>query len=491
MSTRPNLIKILWKWVAPVVGLGALGLALYFYLGSPRQKTYRLRATAGNAIGVRHRLAQLLAAEAAPRGIWLELRETPGSEEALDEVERHQLDVALVQGGLNMDGRPNIRQVATLHVEPMHLLVKKELLDEVAAGLTALDGKTVDLSEIGSGTHALAVEILAFAGLRERTPDGARGYIPVESNRQQFFAEKDRARLPAAIMLVSTLPSPTARYLVTQQGYRLVPLPFGEAFALQSLSVPEADQAAPRPAVPRRHVDKGRTYATTIPAFTYSVEPPVPPAEVPTLGTRLLVVAHKDVDAQAMRKLVEATFETEFAKVVHPALNARLMDAPPEFPWHAGAELYQARSAPLLSGPLVDWAQKGFAILAAAASGLFVLWQWSKQYGQFLRDKGFRKYISQVARIEAQAVQAERSPAVDARQLRDLREQLWQLKSEALERFTEGELEGKELLAGFLVQVNDARDHLTRLLQRPDGGRHEPGARAGTPWAEGAIPGAD
>src|SRR5262249_19567185 len=150
------------------------------------------------------------------RDVILELRETPGSAEALDEVERHHLDIALVQGGLNVDGRPHVRQVAALHIEPMHLLVKKELLDEATAHLTALDGKTVNLSEVGSGTHALAVAILAFAGLQAQTPEQAQGYIATEFSRQQLFAEKDRARLPDAIMLVSTMPSSTAKFLVTK-----------------------------------------------------------------------------------------------------------------------------------------------------------------------------------------------------------------------------------------------------------------------------------
>jgi len=55
---------------------------------------------------------------------------------------------------------------------------------------------------------------------------------------------------------------------------------------------------------------------------------------------------------------------------------------------------------------------------------------------------------------------------------------LTRLKAEALDRFVEGELKGKELMAAFLAHVADARDYLTRLIalghDSQRGARHEP-----------------
>jgi TRAP-type uncharacterized transport system substrate-binding protein len=466
MSLRARSLRIFWKWVAPLAGLAAIALAFFFYFHSPPERTYRLRMTAGNAAGTRHHLARLLQAELTPQGLRLELHETPGSEEALDEVNRHALDLALVQGGLDVDGRPNVRQVIALHVEPLHLLVKKELFGPVAAHLSALDGKTVDLSELGSGTHSLATDVLAFAGLHSRRRGRPAGYIPLEWDRRRLFTEKDPARLPDAVFLVSSLPSATARFLVTRHGYRLVPLPFAEAFALDGRAPPGPGQSG-RPE--GHHVDKGRTYAVSIPAFTYGVEPPGPPAVVPTLGGRLLLVAHKDVDTQAVRALVEAVLASQVAKRDRPPVDARILELPPEYPWHAGTRLYLKRNMPLVSGTLVDAAQKGFAILAAAASGLFVLWQWSRQYRQHKKDQGFHDYIAQVSRIEEQAMRVERTQPDALPQLHALQGQLCRLKTEALDRFTRGQLAGKELLSAFLAQVNDTRDYLAQLtVQQPD-----------------------
>jgi hypothetical protein len=166
---------------------------------------------------------------------------------------------------------------------------------------------------------------------------------------------------------------------------------------------------------------------------------------------------------------VEATYAAEFGRVVRPPLDAKLMELPPEFPWHAGSQLFLERNMPVVSGAIMDATHKGMAILAAAVSGLFVLWQWSKQHGQFLRDKGFNDYIRRVGQIEEQAVGTDTSQAAALPQLAALRQELGRLKTEALDRFTRGELAGKELLGGFLLQVNDTRDFLSGLMQQNPG----------------------
>src|SRR5215831_6756086 len=112
MSVRSKLVRVLWKWVAPLAGLAGLGLAVYFYFHSPAPSKYRLRITAGNALGMRHRLALKLQGEVAKRNIAFELVPSAGSEQALDWVNRREVDVALVQGALTSVGRPNVREVA-------------------------------------------------------------------------------------------------------------------------------------------------------------------------------------------------------------------------------------------------------------------------------------------------------------------------------------------------------------------------------------------
>jgi TRAP-type uncharacterized transport system substrate-binding protein len=460
MFARNKLMKLIWKWVAPAAAVAALALACFFYFYSPGQKNYRLSLTAGNALGMRHHLAQRLQKEVSQRGLVFALQPSKGSEQGLDWVNDRNVDVALVQGGLTTAGRPNVRQVATLHIEPLHLAVKKELAADASASLMALTGKTVNLGEVGSGTHSLAFATLEFVGLKPRDTDPVHGYITLTLDRQHLFTEKDTGRLPDAVFLVSSLPSSTTRYLVTKHDYRLVPLPFAEALALEALEEPGEDN---------QHAAGGqivleRIHAATIPAFTYGIEPPVPDKPLPTLGTRLLLVAHKDVPAKAMFELVEATYAAEFGQIMHPPLDARLMELPPEFPWHAGALLYLQRNAPLLSGAVMDSAHKAFAIFAAAASGLFVLWQWTKLYGSATRNRGFKEYMTQVTRIEERMLEAERNRPLGLPELSVVRDRLHRLKTEALDEFARTDFAGKDLLFGFLAQVNDVRDYVSRLI---------------------------
>ena len=186
--------------------------------------------TAGQEGGTRHRIAQALRREAAHRRIAIELQAMAGSEAALQAVDSGWVDAALIQGGLDMIDHPGLRQVAVLHVEPLHLLVKEEIYRAVARNLAGLRGKVVNLGERGSGTYLLATEVMAFSGLRSEIDytESTHSYADLER-------ETDGSRLPDAVFSVSTLPSPIARHLVSTHHYRLMSLPFREAFVLGAL----------------------------------------------------------------------------------------------------------------------------------------------------------------------------------------------------------------------------------------------------------------
>ena len=114
------------------------------------------------------------------------------------------------------------------------------------------------------------------------------------------------------------------------------------------------------------------------------------------------------------------------------------------------------------------------AILAAAASGLFVLWQWQKLRKESSRLDAFKHYFHRINRLEEQARQVvcvgQDLPSVLA-----LQDQLVHIKTEALDRFTEGELEGKELLGAFVTHVQGVYDHLSRLITARRGRSEGPG----------------
>jgi TRAP-type uncharacterized transport system substrate-binding protein len=460
MDAKSQFRRRIWRWLAPFVAGAALALTVYLYFHTPRERTYRLTITAGNAVDTRHELAELLRRDMAPDGIVLELHDTVGSEESLDQVNAGSIDLALVQGGLAAAERARVRQVAALQIEPLHLLVKDELSQAVSKHLGALAGKTVNTGAPGSGTHSLAVKVLEFAGLRADA-NAHRGYKPLVVSRQQLLVESDPAKLPDAVFLVSSLPSRIARHLVTNHGYQLVALPFGEAFALSGLN--SAESAGGRNAASEA-IDQKRTFPAEIPAFTYGVEPPAPAEALPTLGNRLLLVGHDKIDAQAVRRLVEVIYSTEFAKAVRPPLEAKLLETAPEYPWHPGTVLYRQQNQPLVSKDVMEFSHKGVAILAAGASGLFVLWQWLRLRNQSARYEHFKRYLGELNRIAERARQLERSDPPDVPGLLALQHQVERMKTEAFEELTEGRLDGKDLLGAFFTHVDGTRDYLARII---------------------------
>jgi hypothetical protein len=245
-----------------------------------------------------------------------------------------------------------------------------------------------------------------------------------------------------------------ARYLVTRKNYRVVPLPFAEAFSLDALN---------RKAEPSR-VEKSHIYDVVIPAFTYSVEPPVPAQTIHTLGTRLLVVAHKDVDASAIERLLQTLYNGPFAQVAKPPLDDKLLDLPPEFALHPGTAAHVQRTRPLIAADVVDYSEKVIAIAASVLGGLFFLWQALRQWHSRRQQRAFRQYLVAVSDVERRAARLEQAATLDLAQLLPLQQQLNDLKDQALGKFASGELQGEQMISGFLTLVNDARGYLTRLI---------------------------
>jgi TRAP-type uncharacterized transport system substrate-binding protein len=440
-----------------ILGVTALGLAAYLALHEPRERPVRLRMTAGQEGGTRHRLAQSLRREAARRAIAIELQAMAGSEVALRAVESGRVDAALVQGGLDLVDHPGLREVAALHVEPLHLLVKEEIYRAAAHNLAGLRGKVVNLGERGSGTHVLAAEVMAFSGLRAgiNYTESAHGYADLER-------ETDGSRLPDAVFSVSTLPLPIARHLVTKHHYRLIELPFREAFALGALDQDHSPPAQPGESTMR--IDRRHIYDTTIPAFAYEIEPGVPPETIHTLGTRLLLVARKDIEAGTIQRLLDVVFNSPFSHVLQQPLDAGLLQSPPELPWHDGTIDYVRRNSPLIAGEVIEEVEKYVSILGVLAGGLFCLTQWLRRRYRWRRERSFQAYILQVAQVERRALVLSRAPTLDLPALLQLQEDLSRIKGEALQRFADGRLDGEELMSGFLVHASDTRDFLMRLI---------------------------
>lgn len=447
--------------MAAALFLSAVAIGLYVNFSNRSSFHRELTITGGSASGSRAQIALSLAGEAKKQGLKFKVIDSEGSKQALERVDRGLLDMALVQGALDPAAYIHVRQLAALHIEPLHLLVKPELHRAVLENFASLRGTTVNLSTPGSGTHDLALEVLRFAGMKPRRPDGSGDYQASTGSYEELL-KMDRGNLPDAVFTVSDLPSPIVRHLAAKHHYQLVPLRFGEAFSLGSFGDERQKKGPPRDDAD--DVTKFRIYPTVIPAYTYGIESPSPPTPLATFGPRLLLVAHESIPTQAVRLVLETIFSTNFAQYYRPPLDPSLLDLAPEYPWHVGTDEYREYHKPLRAGQVVDLMEKATSLTGAVVGALFFLRQWLRQYFRRKRELGFESYMVKVAAIEQKALELEMGVMLDLRELLRLQVEVSRIKNEALSRFAAGKLEGEALISGFVTHVNDARNYLTRLI---------------------------
>jgi hypothetical protein len=377
----------------------------------------------------------------------------------------NEFNLAMVPGGVGSPARfPNVRQVAALGTDPLHVMVRPELHEATSRSLAALKGKRINCGPPSSVLRILVEDVLRFAGLRPPSASGPGDYRDEAISSQDLVARleaieampaADRpaavAVLPDAILFLSPLPSLLARRLVTAAGYRLVPLSFTEAYTLDRLNLQDPAESAGALAV-----DRASIVAATIPPALYGTDPPVPASPCLTLGTRLLLVAHARTDPEAIARLLEVVYESPLAGLLRPL---PLQEQVPQFELDAGTELYLTRRQPVLTPEMMSQLGKLFGGLGAFASGIVGL------YG-FLRILQLRKFeafyhevrrIVQVARGQAHDPDAPADPEARRAYLLD---RLDDLKSEAVRQFAEGGLKGEGLLSGIVALVNDTRNSL-------------------------------
>ena len=429
-------------------------------------------------VPARQRVARRIAAEAPKHGLEVQLSAREyGAIEELELVNAvNDIDVAMVPGGVGKDQFPRVRQVTALGVEPLHVVVRPELYDEVSRhGLRALSGKRVNIGPSTTANSLVARDVLRFVGLAPETP--GHGYhvsslTPQELTdrvtRLRGAAAADRARLladlPDAAMVLASMPSGVVRALVGEAGYRLVGIPFTAAYTLDQYDDDQAETAIDTGTSSSSgpiHLDRTSMTSIEIPPFTYGTDPPVPETPCRTLGIRLLLLSYAPTNRDAIARLLEVVFDSPVQTLIHPA---RLEDQVPQFEFHAGTELYLRSKRPLFTPELVAQLSKLLGGAGAFASGLVAFYGFLK-----LRQlRRFEAYYQEIRRIELIARGLEDDPLAPppdrpADRLAFLEGRLNDLKCEALKDFADGGMKGEGLMSGITALVNDTRDSLAHM----------------------------
>lgn len=460
--------RLSWKITLALGGLLMFGLAAYNYLVCYCSAPIRLTISGGNVCPLRSEMAQRICGEVRNEGIVLAAQRATTSDQILDDVNARRLDLGLVLGGFPTEKHPNVRQVAALGVEPLHLLVRGELLrgaqtsDRVPT-LDVLRGRRVSLGERGSNGALLAASFLKFAGFRAATPQQSGDVEAIFTHKEETIAQLQtwkraaapvRAvlaeRLPDAFLIVDSMPSPLVDELVQTAGYELVPLPYATALHLNKRRDTAHDDQT---------LDSNRIETALIPAFAYGVSPAMPRQDCPTFGLRLLLVANKKVTSKAVLRLLRA-LDKGLALRYHVDLDA--ITTASDYPLHPGAAAFARDRKPPTLGQMLEPLTNFLSVMGAGAAGALALWGFLRG----LRAVHPDVHLLQIDRIERLLRGTEHddsAPALPLDFIDYLECRLAQIKQTAIDDYARGRLENDEALVGILMLVSDTR-HL--LVQR-------------------------
>ncbi len=470
----------------------AFAVAGFLYWKSIPSLPDHTTLTAGPNITSRALIARALVEELSRRGLSTQLVESADTMAELDAAQTREIDFAMVSGVVELGDYPELREVAPLFFEALHLLVK----DEVAASfddgtLDGLRGRRVDFGPSRSATALLTGEVLRFARI-PCTP----APTPTTCGAEQFelaalidlVGRGDRDALPDAIFHLASVPSRIALELIEKHGYTLVPIPFANAFRLGALlSDEEGDPLAA--AVQRR-----ATSEYVLSPYLYGASPPIPSLPMLTIGARLVLLAHRDVSPELVEQVIETIFESRFARVPDPTLDRTLLELRPRVSLHTGARQYLARDKPMVAARDIDRVANSMSVLGALIGGLAFVWEAMRRRRNAARDRVFSGYQLEIAGIERRIADLELAAQLELEPLVEIHQALLRLKSDALTRFSEGALGSQASLIDLLSPLNAARDHVGNLLlhvrENLEGQARRQGRSAEAVWEE-AIERAD
>lgn len=437
--------------------LAACAAAIMFVLWPATPKTHRIRLVT-DAEPHHVQLAEQIRDEGRSHHLDITVAiKDQGTLSLLDEAETPSDDkFALVVGGIKAKDYQRVRLVTVLSREPFQLFVRPELL---GAGLTGLRGKRVHVGPASAGSRCLALAILDFVRLQP-TPSTEAGFIPDESTAQELLAKLDRIGeltgdgrtqairgLPDAVVILAPMPSPIAKRLVQEFGYGLLPLPFAEAFCVERLTKTGPDGV---------RLDRSAMAPAVITAYTFSGDPPVPPASCLSISAPLLLVAQEDADSDAVFRLLETVHDSPLKNVIQvPPLAEQVA----YFPFHEGRERFDHRNEPWLSA---DTSAKLRSLLGGAVSffsGFIAL----RSYLRLRKLHRFDKYSRELSNIELVARGRLADPdcpvEIEARR-KHLDDRLAALQCRIYEDFARGGIKGESLLVDLITLINSTRESL-------------------------------
>ena len=236
----------------------------------------RIVLASGPEFSLYHLQAQRYKEVLAPEGVTVEVRMTAGAGENLRLLldPKSGVDIAFTQGGLAQFPEADaLVMLASIYYEPLWIFVRRgERIDALAA----LAGKRITLDVPGSGTQALAIQLLAASGVTSANATFLR-------TSADGAAAALKLRHVDASLMVGGVRTPAILSALTDP-------------ALELVSLAQAD------AYPQRYSFLTRR---TLHAGTIAFVPLTPPSDVALISTEAMLAARDGLHPAIVNLLLE------------------------------------------------------------------------------------------------------------------------------------------------------------------------------------------
>jgi uncharacterized protein len=190
-----------WVWIL-MFCLAALVATYMLFVEPPPPRKIVIATGAQN--GAYFRYAQKYAEELQKEGLAVEVRETAGSVENLRLLgqEGSGVSIAIAQSGVaGPDDREHFYALGSMYREPLWVFYRG---DKPLERLSQLAGKRIGVGPLGSGTHAIARQLLAVNGLAESksSKENSRAVL-VEENVATAAKALQQGELDAAFFVAA------------------------------------------------------------------------------------------------------------------------------------------------------------------------------------------------------------------------------------------------------------------------------------------------
>ncbi|MEO0431245.1 MAG: TAXI family TRAP transporter solute-binding subunit [Cyanobacteria bacterium J06656_5] len=320
--------------------------------------------------------------------IRVEVVESPGSNQNMDDIHSHNVDLALVQNDTPV--QPNVRAVAQLYPEMFHLIAAK---DANINTLTDLRGKRIALMPEGSGSYNLFWPLSQHYGLTQNDFQ----FRPMTATDAHLALQA--GSVDALFRIIGLGNSSVTELLATSQ-FKLVPI--DQIGALQ-LTQPYLE-------------------STVIPKGSYDGGSPIPSQDLPVVAVSALLIANVDVNPDVVKAITRILYEhrNELIRVNPRTANIQSPDVSQNlgFPLHEGARAYYTQDNPSF---LVTYAEPIGLLLSVSILLCSSLWQGRQWLIRNQKDRADR-YNLQILDLIEKIEQAR-----DFDELQTLRQQLLEI----------------------------------------------------------------